>query len=69
MISAYRYAAFISYSSKDSAFAVRLHRALESYRIPRALGSFQVVGGGKPNRVYPVFRDRDESFWSTTKAG
>ena len=60
MISAYRYAAFISYSSKDSAFAVRLHRALESYRIPRALGSFQVVGGGKPNRVYPVFRDRDE---------
>lgn len=60
MISTYRYAAFISYSSKDSPFAVRLHRALESYRIPRALGSFDIVGGGKRNRVYPVFRDRDE---------
>ncbi|HEY5743223.1 MAG TPA: TIR domain-containing protein [Terrimicrobiaceae bacterium] len=61
MIHTFRYAAFISYSSKDSAFAIRLHRALESYRIPRALGTFAVLGGaGKSNRIYPVFRDRDE---------
>lgn len=57
----FRYAAFISYSSKDSAFAKRLHVALESYRIPTALGHFDLLGGGgKKNRIYPVFRDREE---------
>jgi WD40 repeat protein len=55
-----RYAAFISYSSKDAAFARRLHRALETYRIPASLGTFDLIGGGKQNRVYPVFRDREE---------
>jgi MTH538 TIR-like domain (DUF1863) len=55
-----RFAAFISYSSKDAAFAGRLHKALESYEIPSALGTFDVVGGGKKNRIYPVFRDREE---------
>jgi formylglycine-generating enzyme required for sulfatase activity len=61
MADLYRYAAFISYSSKDATFARRLHRALEAYRIPKSLGSFDLLGGGvKPNRVYPVFRDREE---------
>lgn len=60
MATLYRYAAFISYSSKDAAFAKRLHRALEAYRIPKSLGPFDVIGGGKPNRIYPVFRDREE---------
>ncbi len=55
-----RYAAFISYSSADSQFARRLHKALEGYVLPRKLGRFHLVGGGKPNRVYPVFRDREE---------
>jgi len=57
----YRYAAFISYSSKDAAFAKRLHRTLETYGIPSSLGRFDILGrGGKPNRIYPVFRDREE---------
>jgi formylglycine-generating enzyme required for sulfatase activity len=57
----YRYAAFISYSSKDATFAKRLHRALEAYGIPSSLGRFDILGrGGKPNRIYPVFRDREE---------
>ncbi|HEY2815709.1 MAG TPA: toll/interleukin-1 receptor domain-containing protein, partial [Casimicrobiaceae bacterium] len=54
----FRYAAFLSYSSKDAAFAKRLHGALESFRIPKALGHFDLAG--KLNRVYPVFRDREE---------
>ncbi|HYD73233.1 MAG TPA: TIR domain-containing protein, partial [Candidatus Binatia bacterium] len=60
MAELYRYAAFISYSSKDAKFAQRLHRALESYTIPKALGTFDLIGGGKKNRIYPVFRDREE---------
>jgi MTH538 TIR-like domain (DUF1863) len=61
MAELYRFAAFISYSSKDASFAKRLHRALEAYGIPATLGKFDLLGGGgKPNRVYPVFRDRDE---------
>jgi hypothetical protein len=61
MVELYRYAAFISYSSKDAAFARRLHRALESYGIPSSLGKFDLLGaGGKKNRIYPVFRDREE---------
>jgi WD40 repeat protein len=60
MIELYRYAAFISYSSKDAAFAHKLHRALESYGIPSSLGNFDLIGGGKKNRIYPVFRDREE---------
>jgi len=61
MAELYRFAAFISYSSKDATFARRLHKALEQYRIPKSLGSFDLLGeGGKPNRVYPVFRDREE---------
>lgn len=57
---AFRYAAFISYSSKDSAFAQRLHRALESYGIPSSLGALNPAGSRKRNRIYPVFRDREE---------
>jgi formylglycine-generating enzyme required for sulfatase activity len=61
MAERFRYAAFVSYSSKDARFAQRLHRALERYRIPAALGEFRLAGqGGRRNRVYPVFRDREE---------
>jgi hypothetical protein len=60
MAESFRYAAFISYSSADAAFARRLHRALESYGVPAALGSFDLPGSAKPNRIYPVFRDREE---------
>lgn len=60
MAELFRYAAFISYSSKDARFAQRLHQALESYGIPSSLGKFDLIGGGKANRIYPVFRDREE---------
>src|SRR5688572_6254052 len=60
MADTYRYAAFISYSSRDAAFARRLHRTLESYRIPTALGAFDLTGSGRKNRLYPIFRDREE---------
>lgn len=60
MADPYRYAAFISYSSKDASFAKRLHRALERYKIPIRLGKFNLSESGKQNRIYPVFRDREE---------
>ncbi len=47
----FKYRAFISYSWKDKATAERLHRALETFRTPRALGGESLV---------PIFRDRDE---------
>jgi hypothetical protein len=52
MAELFRYAAFISYSSKDAPFAQRLHRALEAYAIPKSLGAFDLIGGGKKNRIY-----------------
>ncbi|HEX5007719.1 MAG TPA: toll/interleukin-1 receptor domain-containing protein [Hyphomonadaceae bacterium] len=53
-----QFAAFISYSSHDAAFARRLHKALERYRVPQGVGTFNLAG--KPNRVAPVFLDRAE---------
>jgi WD40 repeat protein len=58
MAEIFRFAAFLSYSSGDATFAKRLHRALEGFHIPKALGHFDLAG--KPNRVYPVCRDREE---------
>lgn len=55
-----RFAAFISYASADAPFAQRLHGALERYRIPKALGKFVLTDRRKSNRIYPVFRDREE---------
>ncbi|HEX8070090.1 MAG TPA: toll/interleukin-1 receptor domain-containing protein [Pyrinomonadaceae bacterium] len=62
----FRYEAFISYATArgdktgralfDRKVAVRLHRALESYRVPRAL----VRAAHLPRRLKRVFRDRDE---------
>jgi hypothetical protein len=54
-----RYSAFISYSHRDAAFARRLHRRLESYRLPRRL---RAPGESAPGsrRLRPLFRDLDE---------
>ncbi|MGL4541633.1 MAG: toll/interleukin-1 receptor domain-containing protein, partial [Polymorphobacter sp.] len=55
-----RYAAFISYNQRDRPAALWLHRALETYRIPKRLhghaGPFGVLGA----RLPPVFLDREE---------
>jgi WD40 repeat protein len=55
-----RYWAFISYSQRDGKTAGWLHRALETYRIPKQLAGKQVAGRTVPQRLFPVFRDRDE---------
>ncbi len=56
---AFRYWAFISYAHADEAWAKRLHRALETYRVPRRLVG-ERDGRTIPARLFPVFRDRDE---------
>ncbi len=55
-----RYIAFISYSHRDRAATEWLHKALESYRIPKALVGTQTAKGEVPARLVPIFRDRDE---------
>src|ERR1043165_3869887 len=56
----YAYRAFISYSHRDKAHVRRLHRAVESYRIPPKLVGRVTAVGEVPRRLTPVFRDRDE---------
>jgi tetratricopeptide (TPR) repeat protein len=56
----YRYRAYISYSHKDESWAKWLHRALESYRLPRNLVGKKTRKGEVPSRIRPVFRDRDD---------
>lgn len=59
-MSGYRYRAFISYSHQDESQAAWLHRALETYRVPRRLVGREGQFGPVPGRLTPVFRDRDE---------
>jgi len=54
------YWAFISYSRKDERIAIRLHRKIESYSIPRDLRGKPGRDGPVPARIRPVFRDKDE---------
>jgi tetratricopeptide (TPR) repeat protein len=55
-----RYTAFLSYSHKDAAAAGRLHRRLETYRVPRRLVGTETPRGPVPARLAPIFRDREE---------
>ena len=55
-----RYWAFLSYSHRDRRVAERLHRALETYRIPPRLVGRSGPLGPVPARLTPIFRDRDE---------
>ena len=50
-----RYRAFISYSHRDKRIANWLHSALETYRLPS-----KAVAEGKPARLHPIFKDREE---------
>jgi tetratricopeptide (TPR) repeat protein len=58
MDSRQRYKAFISYSHKDRKTAEWLHRALETYRAPRALTKGR--DGASAGALRPIFRDREE---------
>ncbi len=56
----YKYRAFISYSHKDEIWAAWLHKALETFRIPRYLVGETTAMGTVPARLGKVFRDREE---------
>ena len=55
-----RYRAFISYSHSDERWARWLHRALEGYRVPRRLRGRHGEFGPLPERLTPIFRDRED---------
>ena len=59
-VSERRYRAFISYSHRDEAWAVWLHKALEAYRVPSRLVGLETALGKVPHRLTPIFRDREE---------
>lgn len=63
-----RYSAFISYSHRDKRWADRLHRGLESYRLPKALRGKAAYTRPSGDRLLPVFRDREE-FASSADLG
>ena len=55
-----RYRAFISYSHGDARHAAWLHRRLEAYRLPSRLRGATGAHGALPERLSPIFRDRDD---------
>ncbi len=55
-----KYVAFISYSHADSKVAQRLHRWLEGYFVPKRLVGRETAFGTVPQRLRPIFRDREE---------
>jgi eukaryotic-like serine/threonine-protein kinase len=59
-VPACRYRAFISYSHQDKSWANWLHKALETYAVPKRLVGQLTAAGVVPRRLAPVFRDRDE---------
>lgn len=62
----FRYRAFISYSHADEPWAKWLHRALETYRVPKRLVGKLTPYGPVPERLTPIFRDRDELATATS---
>jgi hypothetical protein len=60
MDESFKYRAFISYSHADSQWAAWLHKSLETYRIPKHLVGRVTAFGPIPERIAPVFRDREE---------
>ncbi len=61
----FKYRAFISYSHSNEKWAKWLHRSLESYRVPKYIVGKETPFGPIPERIAPVFRDRDELATST----
>ncbi|MBC7985928.1 MAG: toll/interleukin-1 receptor domain-containing protein, partial [Sphingomonadaceae bacterium] len=55
-----RYSTFISYNHRDRAWASWLHRALETWRVPKRLHGRDAPFGRIGERLPPVFRDREE---------
>jgi len=59
-MAAFKYRAFISYSHQDRTWVEWLHKALESYRLPKQLVGAQTPFGPVPEKLFPIYRDRDE---------
>jgi hypothetical protein len=59
-MAAMKYWAFISYSHRDAPVADFLHKKLETYRVPKSLVGTPSRDGTVPERLIPVFRDREE---------
>jgi WD40 repeat protein len=55
-----KYWAFVSYSHRDATWGNWVHRALETYRVPRRLVGRESRDGLVPRRLFPLFRDREE---------
>lgn len=64
-----RYRAFLSYSHQDARIVARLHRRLESYRVPRSLRRAQADRQELRARLGPVFRDREDLASATRLSG
>src|SRR5688572_4994136 len=62
----FRYRAFISYTHADELWAKWLHQALESYKVPKRLVGRDTPFGPVPQRLTPIFRDRDELATATS---
>ena len=62
----FKYRAVISYSHSDEAWARWLHKSLETYRIPKHLVGRDTQFGPVPERLAPVFRDREELASATS---
>ncbi|WP_084158809.1 toll/interleukin-1 receptor domain-containing protein [Solidesulfovibrio alcoholivorans] len=56
----FKYFAFISYSHRDKKWGDWLHKALETYKVPKRLHGHAPDGQALPKRLFPVFRDREE---------
>ncbi len=59
-VNTFKYKAFISYCHVDSECAEWLLKSLESYKIPPNLVGRVTEHGPIPERLAPIFRDRDE---------
>lgn len=66
MSTPHKYRAFISYSHGDEKWARWLHRALETYRLPKGVVGRETAFGTVPHRFVPVFRDREELATATS---
>ena len=55
-----KYRAFISYSHRDKQWGEWLHQKLERYRVPSKIVGRETDVGPIPDRLTPIFRDRDE---------
>ena len=55
-----KYWAFLSYSHTDRKWGDWLHKSLETYRVPRRLVGKESRDGKIPERLFPIFRDREE---------